>query len=66
MGDRHNITKTVPAGLTRDVTDTKLLALADEANADYLVTNDRRHLLRLGRFGRTKIVTPAQFIRSLP
>jgi predicted nucleic acid-binding protein len=56
----------VSATLPRDVTDTKLLALADEAGADYLVTNDRRHLLRLRQDGKTRIVTPARFLGELP
>lgn len=55
----------IPADVARDMTDTKFLALAEESGADYLVTNDRRHLLRLKRHGRTKIVTPAQFLREL-
>ena|SRR5262245_37294744 len=58
-------TPVVPASLPRDVTDTKFLALAAEAGADYLVTNDRRHLLRLRRFQMTQIVTPAQFLKEL-
>ncbi len=57
--------KRVTAALTRDVSDTKFLGLAEESSADYLVTNDRRHLLRLGRYGQTRIVTPAQFLREL-
>jgi putative PIN family toxin of toxin-antitoxin system len=56
----------VPASLTRDPTDVKFLTLAAEAGADYLVTNDRRHLLRLGRYRRTRIVTPNKFLRELP
>lgn len=64
-GDRREVTATVSATLTRDLTDTKFLALAREANADYLVTNDQRHLIRLGHFGRTKIVTPSVFVGSL-
>lgn len=55
----------VPADITRDMTDTKFLALAEESDADYLVTNDRRHLLPLKRYGRTQIVTPARFLREL-
>lgn len=47
-----------PASLTRDATDTKFLALAAESGASYLVTNDRRHLVRLKQFGDTSIVTP--------
>jgi putative PIN family toxin of toxin-antitoxin system len=61
----YRVTRTVPPSVTRDVTDPKFLALADVANANYLVTNDRRHLLPLKHHGRTKIVTPAQFLREL-
>ena len=56
----------VQGDIARDITDTKFLALANESKADYLVTNDRRHLLRLRRFGQTRIVTPAEFLRNLP
>ena len=55
----------VPASLTRDVTDTKFLALAHESSANYLVTKDNRHLLRLKQYHGTRIVTPAQFMREL-
>lgn len=55
----------VSGALARDVSDTKFLALAEEAAADYLVTNDRRHLGRLKRFGKTRIVSPARFLRLL-
>lgn len=55
----------VGASLTRDVTDTKFLTLAKEAAAPYLVTNDRRHLLRLKHFGNTRIITPAQFLKHV-
>ena len=55
----------VPTSVTRDVTDTKFLALAHESGAAYLVTNDNRHLLRLKQYGRTRILTPSQFLREL-
>lgn len=55
----------VSAAIPRDVTDAKWLALAMQSGADFLVTNDRRHLLRLRRFGRTQIVTPVVFLRVL-
>ena len=58
-------TVSVPASLTRDVTDTKFLALAQESSANYLVTKDNRHLLRLKQYHRTRIVTPSLFIREL-
>jgi predicted nucleic acid-binding protein len=43
----------------------KFLSLAQEADADYLVTKDGRHLLRLKKFGRTQIVTPTRFLAAL-
>jgi len=55
----------VPASLPRDVTDVKFLSLAQEADADYLVTKDGRHLLRLKKYRRTRIVTPTQFLADL-
>jgi putative PIN family toxin of toxin-antitoxin system len=61
----YRIGRTVPARIPRDLTDAKFLALVQEANADYLVTNDCRHLLRLRQFGGTKIVTPAQLLREI-
>jgi putative PIN family toxin of toxin-antitoxin system len=57
--------KVVSPTITRDTTDTKFLALAAEVGADFLVTRYRRHLLRLRRFQRTRIVTPSQFLREL-
>jgi predicted nucleic acid-binding protein len=57
--------ESVPPSLTRDVTDTKFLALATEVGADFLVTRDRRHLLRLRRFHTTRVVTPSQFLIEL-
>lgn len=55
----------VPASLPRDVTDVKFLSLAHESDADYLVTKDGRHLLRLKKYRRTRIVTPTQFLAVL-
>jgi uncharacterized protein len=63
--DRFADISNVSASLARDVTDTKFLALASHSRAQFLVTNDRRHLLRLRRYETTRIVTPAEFLRSL-
>ena len=49
----------------RDLSDRKFTDLIHAAEPDYLVTNDRRHLLSLKRIGRTRIVTPAAFLRHL-
>jgi putative PIN family toxin of toxin-antitoxin system len=58
-------TTPVSHSVSRDVSDTKFLSMADETDAEFLVTNDRRHLLRLGHWGKTKIVTPTQFLKEL-
>lgn len=55
----------VSPAMTRDVTDTKWIALVLEAKPQYLVTNDRRHLIRLEKVGETQIVTPRTFLREL-
>ncbi|HEX6985800.1 MAG TPA: putative toxin-antitoxin system toxin component, PIN family [Planctomycetaceae bacterium] len=64
-GERFEGTTRVAAGIVGDATDAKFLSLAEEAGADYLVTNDHRHLLRLTSHGRTRLVTPAEFLRRL-
>ena len=53
----------LPQGMEADdPSDTFLLAMAVAADADYLVTGDRRAgMLQRGRIGRTRIVTPAVF-----
>ena len=56
------VTEKVSAQLTHDITDTKFLALARASGADYLVTNDSRHLLPIGRFHETAIVRPSEFL----
>jgi hypothetical protein len=40
-----------------DPADNFLLAMAEVGKADYLVTGDGKHVLSLGRHGRTRIVT---------
>src|SRR3989338_5781749 len=52
-------TKTV--SFPKDPDDAIYLAAARACDADYLVTGDTKHLLPLKKFGRTKIVTPAEF-----
>jgi putative PIN family toxin of toxin-antitoxin system len=58
-------TTAVPASLTRDPTDTKWIALAIDGHADYLVTLDSRHLLRLKKIGKTKVVSAQAFLHVL-
>ncbi len=44
-----------------DPTDNRILECADAGESEYLVTGDK-HLLKLGQFESTKIVTPAEFL----
>jgi putative PIN family toxin of toxin-antitoxin system len=55
----------VSAALTRDMTDTKFLALSAESRAQFLISNDHRHLLPLRRFKSTRIIKPAQFLAEI-
>jgi uncharacterized protein len=49
-----------------DPDDAFLLGMAKTGGADYLVTGDKRAgLLALKTFGRTKIVTPTEFIAAI-
>jgi putative PIN family toxin of toxin-antitoxin system len=45
--------------------DNRILECALEAQADFLVTGDRRHILPLRRFRHTRIVTPSDFLTTL-
>lgn len=51
--------------LSQDADDDYLLAMAAAAEADFLVTGDAKGLLRLKRFGRTRVLTPASFLKFL-
>jgi putative PIN family toxin of toxin-antitoxin system len=47
--------------ITEDPTDDRILECAVASRSEYLVTGDH-HLLKLGQFGGTKIVKPADFL----
>ena len=65
LSDMIDAPEFVSRAMPRDITDAKFLDLALAADADFLVTNDRRHLLPLKKIGRTKIVTPHKFLMAL-
>lgn len=56
--DLPELTGVVPGDPKDDV----IIATAVRAEADYLVTGDRRHLLPLGMYAGVKIVTPRDFL----
>ncbi|MDQ7818929.1 MAG: putative toxin-antitoxin system toxin component, PIN family [Armatimonadota bacterium] len=45
--------------------DNRILECAVAAEAEFLVTGDRTHLLPLGSYGKTRIVSPAQMLDIL-
>ena len=51
--------------LSPDPNDNPVLAMAEAAKAQYLVTGDKADLLALGTIGTTRIVTARQFVQSL-
>jgi len=48
-----------------DAKDDRIVATAVAADADHLVTGDRRHLLALEHYERVQIVTPRAFLDRL-
>lgn len=54
-----------PKVLSSDPHDDFLLALAEAASADYLVTGDKSGLLALRKHRRTRIVTARRFSKML-
>ena len=51
--------------ITNHAEDDQVLACVAAAEADFLVTGDRRHLLPLRTFGNARIVTAAEFLEEL-
>ena len=59
----HVITPTERiAGVTTNDDDNRILECVAAAQSEFLVTGDKEHLLPLGSYRGTKIVTPAQFL----
>jgi hypothetical protein len=48
-----------------DPADNFLLAMAEEANAEYLVTGDKAALLSLGQHGGTRVLSASQMVSTL-
>ena len=53
------------AVITAKESDNRILECAVTASADLIVTGDRKHLLPLGSYRGIRIVSPADFLRSL-
>ena len=53
-------------GATPDPGDEMILECGVAAEAQLIVTGDKKHLLPLGRFREIDIITPAEFLRRMP
>jgi putative PIN family toxin of toxin-antitoxin system len=53
---------TTPVDVCRDPTDNSLFACAIEAQADYIVSGDTRHVLPVGTYQGIPVVSPREFI----
>jgi putative PIN family toxin of toxin-antitoxin system len=51
--------------VTNDPNDDPIIATAVAAQADYLVTGDRAHLLPIGEYQGIRIISPKQFLEIL-
>lgn len=51
--------------MAADKKDNRYLACALDGQADFLITGDKKHLLPLKQIGRTKIVSPAEFVKLI-
>jgi putative PIN family toxin of toxin-antitoxin system len=63
QGERINVKSVVH--ICRDPDDDSLLALSKDGSADILITGDE-DLLVLKKFGKTRIQSPAEFLRNHP
>lgn len=63
--DGRRIDVTSHINRSKDVKDNRYLACAKDGVADYLITGDKKHLLKLKTFGSTQIVSPKEFVEIL-
>ena len=46
--------------------DNRVLECASDGKADLIVTGDTKHILPLGKYKGTRILSPAEFVRFIP
>lgn len=63
--DSRRIKVTSRISKSLDSKDNQYLACAKDGQADYLVTGDKKHLLKLKQFGNIRIVSPKEFVEIL-
>lgn len=60
--DAENVVSLSYIDISIDKKDNRYLACAKDGKADYLITGDKKHLLKLKKFEEIKIVSPKEFV----
>jgi putative PIN family toxin of toxin-antitoxin system len=50
--------------IKKDPTDNRVLEVARETKADFIISGDKRHILPLKKFEKTKIISAADFLKQ--
>lgn len=50
--------------IKKDISDNRVLEVAREAKADFIISGDRKHILSLKKFEKTKILSAAEFLKQ--
>jgi putative PIN family toxin of toxin-antitoxin system len=51
--------------IKKDESDNRILEVAKASGADYIITGDKKHILPLKKYGKTHILTAAEFIKTV-
>lgn len=63
--DTYKVKVTSNIDISKDNKDNRYLACALDGKADFLVTGDRKHLLSIEKIGKTKIISPKDFLEII-
>jgi len=50
--------------IKKDEADNRVLEVAKEAGADFIISGDKKHILSLKKFEKTKILSAAEFLKQ--
>ncbi len=62
---RYQYRRRRPLVGSHDIDDDQVIAAAGAAQADLIISGDRKHLLPLGSYAGISIVTPAETLRRI-
>ena len=62
----HDVEPQISVNLIKEKTaDNRIIECAVEAKAEFIVTGDKKHLLPRTRYGRIRIASPAEFLKTV-